>query len=235
MPEWMRSLFPLLMIGLAILNWLLVTTLLSAQSGWFRLMKEFSNRDHTGSYLATFYQQSGMMGAWCGIGNLLEIDLYEGGLGIKIPRVFSPFVKPLFIPWSRVSVERERHPLVGNIAILHLGDKGILSRLMVEDHVANAFWRRAGTFWPETGPVPGKDNWKSILKGILPAWPTLTLALVLLLLAVNRLVQTEIPESPESVMPTSEIIVIAPAVITVVTLYRFFSRLLAARADKHSS
>ena len=75
------ELFPLFFIGM----WVIVSTLLGALSGWYKLMKEFPDAEKESTVLETFSGQSGRLGG-ISMNRVLTLQVLEGGLRLKMMR-----------------------------------------------------------------------------------------------------------------------------------------------------
>jgi hypothetical protein len=92
--------FPFFFVGL----WLLVTTILGLMSGWFGLQQWYAD-DGSEEPLLKLRGQSARMGFGVQLNNCLTLKAYQSGLGISIWRFFSPFQKPLKVPWGEIEAE----------------------------------------------------------------------------------------------------------------------------------
>jgi hypothetical protein len=95
-----------LTIPLAFLTiWLLVTSILGALSGWFRLQRAFP--DYQEPAVERLRMQSGSVGP-VRFNNCLRLDICPGGLRLSISRFLGPFLRPVFVPWSSIRAEPHR-------------------------------------------------------------------------------------------------------------------------------
>lgn len=106
--------------------WLVVTTILSVASGWFRLAKRYPNRDEP--TIRKIGSQSGMMGLGVSMRGILVLTACRSGLRVAIWRVFGPFCPPFFVPWEEIGV-RSTKLLFRPLARLGFGqpETGVLS------------------------------------------------------------------------------------------------------------
>lgn len=87
--------------------WLLITTLLGGLSGWSALSHRFPDRTETPR--VQLRGQSAAMGMGVQLRGILTFSACPSGLRVGIARVFAPFSKPFFVPWSEI----DAHPRGG--------------------------------------------------------------------------------------------------------------------------
>lgn len=96
------AVFPFLFLGF----WLAITTILARLSGWPDLQARYPDMPET-RRLERLHFQSGSMGdrPFGGVqyGGCLTFDVCSSGLRVKVWRIFGPFLKPIFVPWSEIS------------------------------------------------------------------------------------------------------------------------------------
>jgi hypothetical protein len=105
---------------------MVVTTVLSIASGWFRLASRYPNRPEP--TIRQIGSQSGMMGIGVGMRGILVLTACRSGLRVSIWRVFGPFCPPFFVPWGEIVV-RSKNILFQPYARLGFGqpEAGVLS------------------------------------------------------------------------------------------------------------
>lgn len=86
--------------------WLIIVTLLGRMSGWIALQNRFPDRpDET---LVAMRAQSGAMGgislAKVNFSGCLRFDVCRKGLRVSVWKIFGPFQRPFFVPWSQIAV-----------------------------------------------------------------------------------------------------------------------------------
>ena len=169
MNDLIRQNFPLYFPIFFVLLWLAVTTLLSVTSGWFLLMRRYPDRpEHA---LCTFVRQSGSMN-WVGMHSILNLSVCPSGLRVGITRVFGPFSRDFFVPWSSVGVTRKNRVL-WKVAELSFGQP-LIGQLSIPAEVANRLARAAGNLWPEAGPFPEETSSEAASR-IAKQWMGMTL------------------------------------------------------------
>jgi len=131
--------------------WLVVTTVLSLLTGWFELMRAFPNRYETALYQLN--NRSGSM-SWVHLNGILKLAVCPSGLRIGIWRIFGPFCKDIFIPWSQLKVFRHNR-ILWQTAELQLGHPR-MGKLKINGYVADRLARHAQGLWPETGSFARK-------------------------------------------------------------------------------
>lgn len=132
--------FPVFFVGM----WLLVTTILSAVSGWKGLESRFPDRDD--EVLATFRMASGLMRG-VGMNNVLTLTACRTGLRVAMWKLFAPFDRPFFVPWEQLVVER-RDGWLQKRAVLAFGAPPV-GRLDIAGHLADRLAAAAQGRWPE--------------------------------------------------------------------------------------
>jgi hypothetical protein len=136
-----------------VLLWFAVTVLLGFASGWYFLMRRFPDRPE--APLCTFKNQSGSIG-FVGTRSLLTLSICPGGLRVGMMRIFGPFSKPFFVPWSEMRVTRKDR-LFWKVTKISLGNPAVGSLTLMAD-LADRLARAAGARWPEPGPFPDETD-----------------------------------------------------------------------------
>jgi hypothetical protein len=115
--------FPFFFIGL----WLAVSGVLGLLSGWFMLMRRYPNTDE--EPLVVLYCQSGSMGLGVHMNGILSLGACPSGLRVGMWRIFGPFSRPFFVPWSDIQLEQKTvflspraklsfgNPVVGTLSV----------------------------------------------------------------------------------------------------------------------
>lgn len=103
--------FPVLFIGM----WLAISTLLGFFSGWFGLQRHYRPRDEPA--LLTLRGRSGSMGMGVALNGILTLSACPSGLRISIWKIFGPFQRPLFIPWTDIRTTSSRSFLVSTVKL----------------------------------------------------------------------------------------------------------------------
>lgn len=108
-PTYLWFLIPVLFITFFSIMWLGVTSLLGLLSGWFALQRAFPDRIDQQPVLS-LRGQTGMMGGLAfmpvNFKHCIRLDACPAGLRVGVTRLFGPFQKPFFVPWSNVTVRR---------------------------------------------------------------------------------------------------------------------------------
>lgn len=134
------GLFPVAFVGL----WLAVGSLVIWISGWYGLMDRFPDRHETPLTKLTW--QSGMMGR-ARLRGVLTLSACPTGLRLSIMKVFAPFARDVFVPWSEIEVTRKDW-FLGKVAELKLG-RPASGSLTIAASTADALAAAAQTRWPE--------------------------------------------------------------------------------------
>ena len=161
--------------------WLFVTSILGAMTGWFTLMKQFPNRSQRA--LLRLGQLSGNMGFGVAMNGILSLSVCPDGLRVGIWRIFGPFCRPFFVPWSQLTVSR-REGFFGPRAELRFGHPEV-GRLTVPGRIADRLGRAAAIHWPEPGPWP-RESMAQIFRRLgVPLLIVVAIIVIALLLGVS--------------------------------------------------
>lgn len=176
----MEQNFPLYFPFFFALLWLAVTVILGFVSGWYSLMRRFPDRLETP--LRTFKNQSGSMGP-VGARSLLTLSVCPGGLRIGMMRIFGPFSKDFYVPWSEMSVVR-RDRFLWKAARIAFGNPSVGSLTLTAD-LADRLARVAGKSWPEPGSFPEETNVQTAAR-IFKLWLAMTVFAAAFFIIVPR-------------------------------------------------
>jgi len=98
---------PLFLGGFAIifpLFWLLITYVIGEFGGWHRFSERFPDRELE-PHWTRLHLQSAMMGPSplsASYSNCLTLEICSTGLRLRVIKLFGPFSKPIFLPWSEI-------------------------------------------------------------------------------------------------------------------------------------
>jgi len=140
--------------------WLAVTTVLGLFSGWFFLMHRFPDRNE--QPLLQLRGQSGSLGI-VGMNGILRLAVCPSGLRVGMFRLFGPFSRDFFVPWSELKLSR-RNFLAWELADLRFGSTGKLS---VQSSIANRLAQAAPGKWPESASatrLSADDLWSEVVR-----------------------------------------------------------------------
>ena len=164
MPEEAQAffkLFPVIFIG----GWLGITTLLAVLSGWFGLMKKYPNRQQA-VCIRKFSGVSAGMGIGVNNNRIMIIEICREGMRVGVSRIFAPFVRPFFVPWEKIEVQRRK--LLGILPSVEvIFEHSKFYRMTFRPTDANAFWRAAADLWPEKGVPPAPPSFWKVWRGYL--------------------------------------------------------------------
>lgn len=160
--------FPIYFPFFFVLLWFAVTILLGLMSGWYSLMQRFPDRPETA--LRTFKNQSGSIGL-VGARSLLTLSVCPSGLRVGMMRIFGPFSKDFFVPWSEISVARKDR-LFWKVTKISFGNPPEGSLTLMAD-LADRLARVAGNSWPEPGPFPQETDTQTSSR-IFKQWVAMT-------------------------------------------------------------
>jgi hypothetical protein len=160
--------FPLYFPIFFVLLWFAVTVLLGFISGWYLLMRRFPDRPE--APLRTYNNQSGSIGQ-VSARSLLTLSVCPGGLRVGMMRIFGPFSKDFFVPWSEMSVIRKDR-FLWKVAQISFGNPRVGSLTLMAD-LADRLARAAGIPWPEPGLFPEETDTQASLR-IFKQWAAMT-------------------------------------------------------------
>jgi len=137
--------------------WLAVGALIAWASGWSRLAAAYPDRDDPA--VVRFALQSAALGRGIHVNHALTVTACGEGLRLSIPPVFTPFCRPVFIPWREIAVTRRDGFLGRKRVALAFGSPavgGIEISAALAERVAHAVPQA----WPErhwaTRPRPAE-------------------------------------------------------------------------------
>jgi hypothetical protein len=204
--------FPVFFVGL----WLIVTTILGALSGWYALMRRYPDRAETP--LLTLGYQSGSMGLLVSYGGLLTLSVCPSGLRVGMNRLFGPFCRNFFVPWTESRIIRRRMFLLWPVAQLAFGDP-VAGTLSISADVADRLARAAPGSWPEAGPYP-RPRPGSVFLTLLAQWAAITTLAALFFPLAPRLMDPR-----GAAIPPVAVAILFPAIVFgVFSLVRFIRR-----------
>jgi hypothetical protein len=217
LPSWIPYLFPLFFAAM----WLAVTSLLALMSGWFELQSRFPDR--TEAPIRRWSMASGSLGGLASYRSCLVLDVCPSGLRVGVWRLFGPFCRAFFVPWSDLKVERgalSTRLVIGSGA---LGDRpaGVLR---VSDVLASELAAAAGGSWPQGyGAVAELSPWDVAGKLALQ-WVLISAAAALFFTFAPRLFGSN-AQGP----PTAVAILFPTLFFGAVALFRFLAYLAGRR------
>lgn len=133
-------LLPILFVGI----WLFVVTILGLVSGWFALARRYPDRPEAA--ILTMPYQQGYMGPSAHMNGVLRYSTCPSGLRIGIMRIFGPFSRDFFVPWSEMSIARRDAWLAGSMVEFRFGSTG---RLTIPAYIADKLAASVPAAWPE--------------------------------------------------------------------------------------
>jgi hypothetical protein len=163
--------------------WFAATLLLSMLSGWFALMERYP--DQAEDALAVLTNQSGSVGV-VSMRGILTLGVCRSGLRIGIMRIFGPFCRNFFVPWTEITITRGDR-FFWTFATLTFGHPSV-GKLTVFAHTADRMARAAGDHWPEPGAGPFPEETRSeTFSRIAKQWVLMTVLAATFFIAVPRL------------------------------------------------
>ena len=134
--------------------WLVVSTILDLQAGWYRLMEQYP--DQAEEPILRLRWQSGTMGRGVNMRGILTLSVCASGLRVGMWRVFGPFCRSFLVPWESIRVVRKTG-LFGWAVRLEFGNPPI-GRLSIAAGTADRLARAATGRWPEATPLPERKQ-----------------------------------------------------------------------------
>jgi hypothetical protein len=172
------------------LIWFAVTLILSFLSGWFALMERYP--DQAEDALTVLANQSGSLGA-VSMRSILTLSVCRSGLRVAIMRIFGPFCRNFFVPWTEITVTRGDR-FFWTFAKLTFGHPSV-GRLTVFAHTADRMARAAGDHWPEPGPFP-EETGGEVFSRIAKQWAAMTVLAATFFIIVPRLLGAKGANAP---------------------------------------
>jgi hypothetical protein len=208
--------FPIFFVTL----WLGVTTFLGLLSGWFDLASCYPDR--TEEPLLRLRGQSGSMGPLAvGMNGILTLDACPSGLRVGIFRLFGPFQRDFFVPWSDIEVVRKDR-FFWRVAELRFAQSSF-GRLGIRDHVADRLARAAPGRWPERSPIAPQSP-RQVLAGVVKEWVLVTVAASAFFILAPRIMAAQIG-APRADFPPLAVAILFPAVVFgVAAVFRYIAR-----------
>jgi len=206
---WIEHNFAFIFPAYFVALWLFVTTLLGFLSGWFALAKAFPDREEVPALSLSY--QSGSMGLGVHMRGILSLAVCSSGLRVGIMRLFGPFSRSFFVPWSSLSVIRKRMFFMP-AARLKFGGIGSLT---ISTNTAEKLAFAAGKNWPESGAIPSEKP-RKLAGRLLIQWALITsFAAAFFIIAPM--------DAPKEARPPIIVAILFPAIVFgAVTVVRFF-------------
>ena len=119
------AIFPFVFVGL----WLTIGAFIAVIGGWTGLALKFPDRMEEPLQRLRF--RSGRLGngsIWNPFGGVsynscLHFDLCRSGLRVVISRLFSPFSRPIFVPWEQISVKEKQFLFIRTYRLMFGNDE----------------------------------------------------------------------------------------------------------------
>ncbi len=148
--------------------WLCIALSFHFLDGWYSLAGLYPDQSNELSLLTLTGLSQAMP-----VGNRgpFYISICVSGLRVGITKLFDPFSRDFFVPWSEVKVVRKKYLWFGDYVELSFGGK---KRLVVESYIANRIWRLVPESWPEKGQLPPPMKRCELLLDISKIWLMLT-------------------------------------------------------------
>jgi hypothetical protein len=193
--------------------WLAVTSILAAKSGWYRLMRQYPDRNEGPVLVLRF--QSGRLGG-VSMSRILRLTPCPSGLRVGIWKLFGPFSKDFFVPWDEIRIER-RSRFIFKVADLRFGNG--VGKLSLFGHVADRLARSVPGHWPEAGPFPEETKSQALWE-VLKIWAVGTIFAALFFIVVPMLA------APKGGRPPIAVAILFPAIVLGVrALFSYFARI----------
>jgi hypothetical protein len=195
--------------------WLAITTFFGLLSGWYGLADTYPDRDDPAILRMDF--QSGIMGRGVSLHGVLRVEACAWGLRFGILRIFGPFSRDFFVPWTEVTVTR-RIIFLRQMAELRFGGRGFQT-INLPRHLADRLALAVPGRWPEP-QMPPPESKSQILRSVFLQWLATTTLASAFFIIVPRLLNYGVTGPPISVA------IIFPAVVFGLgALFQAFRRL----------
>jgi hypothetical protein len=140
--------------------WVVVSTVIFLQSGWFRLTAVYPDeavepilvlRGQAGTL--RLGGQTGMLARGIRMVGVLNLRVCPTGLRVGIKRLFGLFCRDFLVPWEHITITRKAN-LFLSVAELRFGTHPLIpiGTLTIPAHVADRLALAAPESWPEDGP-----------------------------------------------------------------------------------
>ena len=150
--------------------WLGITTVLGVLSGWFLLMFRYPDQ-YDGEPLLVLKWQSGTMGLGANMNGILKLSACRSGLRVGMLRIFGPFCRDFFVPWSELTVTRKK-VFFWDYAELRFGQS--FPKLGLSGRVADKLWAAVPDGWPEGGSPPAPETRDQAVRDVVKKWALTT-------------------------------------------------------------
>jgi hypothetical protein len=114
---------------------------------------------------------SGSMGLGVSMGGILRLSACRSGLRIGMFRLFGPFCRDFFVPWSELGVSRKTF-FGWKYAEIRFGE--CFAKLQIPGRVADQLWRAIPESWPENGSKPLPETRRQAFSEIFKKWAMMT-------------------------------------------------------------
>jgi len=133
-----------------------IATLGSLLPGWYALCRAYPDTEERGRLLCSQALLRSRVGRGIGsarLGSTVTFAAYERGLRIDMLRLVGPFSRPMFIPWSDVSIFRSTSRFSRFFAQTNLSFRHSRVMMNISNEVDARFRREARTVWPKRPPA----------------------------------------------------------------------------------
>jgi hypothetical protein len=134
---------------------------------------------------------------------ILNIEVCSSGLRLGMLRLFGPFNRSFFVPWSEIEVTRKNYFGLFTQVKLRFGNTG---RLTISDTIADRIWRAIPACWPEHGQPPIQTSGFLLLRFGL-RWLFTTLIASTFFIVVPWM------SAPEAARPPMLVAILFPAIV----------------------
>ena len=202
-------LFPLFFAGM----WLAVTSLIPFMSGWFELQSRYPDRSE--EPIRRWTMASGRLGPLAQYSSCLVLAVCPSGLRVGVWRMFGPFCRNFFVPWSDLRVERTGLATRLVIGAGALGDRPA-GALSVSNGQAAQLADAAGKSWPQSDTAAAEPTVWEVAGKLALQWVLISAAAALFFTYGPPLLE---PHAPR--MPVGETVVFPTAFFGAAALLQF--------------
>ncbi len=154
---------------------------------------------------------------------ILTLAVCPSGLRVGLMRVFGPFSRNFFVPWTVLTVGRS-NGFLGEYADLRFGQPRI-GHLKIEADVADQLANAIPARWPEAGPIAPVTT-KRMASRIFRQWIAVTTICAIFFIVVPRVV------GPPPPWPPVAVAILLPAVVFgIASIIRLISRNAGSDSD----
>jgi hypothetical protein len=182
-------LFPLFFAGM----WLAVTSVIAVMSGWFELQSRYPDRSE--EPIRRWAMASGRLGPLAQYSSCMVLAVCPSGLRVGVWRVFGPFCRNFFVPWSDLGVQRTGLATRLVIGAGALGDRPA-GALTVSNGQAAQLAEAAGKLWPPSDTATEEPRVLDVAGKLALQWVLISAAAAIFFSFGPQLFEPHAPRMP---------------------------------------